>query len=229
MFANGHRLIMDRALDELGAGPLNDEYDALLLGNLREDVYKVPFVSRFVLGKGLTHYYKPGSRWGLWPFVPSAPRRTGWLFERAVTLWSAGRPRDGAFWLGRAVHLLSEMAVPVHAQVILHWRGDPFEMYIERHHRELRELPLPAIPDDHATPDALVHRLAVVCQDYPCDRTNNLPGLLAMKLGLLRSHRRDDVVRQVHAMVPIGAAYTVALYRMFLARAGAAVRDRPRA
>ena len=116
MFANGHRLIMDRALDELGDGPLREHYDALLLGNLREDVYKFPFVTRFMLGKGLTHYYKPGSRWGLWPLVPSAPKRTGWLVARGVKLWRAGHRRDGAFWLGRAVHLLSERAVPVLAQ-----------------------------------------------------------------------------------------------------------------
>jgi hypothetical protein len=211
---------MDRALDELGGSPLHEHYDALLLGNLREDVYKFPFVTRFMLGKGLTHYYKPGSRWGLWPLVPSAPTRTGWLVERGVQLWRDGHPRDGAFCLGRAVHLISEMAVPVHAQVVLHWRGDPFELYIERHHRELRRLPLPAIPEGHTTPDDLVHRLAVVCQDYPCDRTNHLPGLIAKLLGLRRPTSADEVVRQVHALVPIGAAYTLALYEMFLARCG---------
>ena len=228
MFANGHKLIMDRALDELGHGPLHEHYDALLLGNLREDVYKFPFVSRFMLGKGLTHYYKPGSRWGLWPLVPSAPRRTGWLVKRGIELWRDGLRRDGAFLLGRAVHLLSEMAVPVHAQVILHWRGDPFEMYTEKHHHELRKLALPEIPDAVATPDELVHELAVECQAYPCDRTNNLPGFIAKKLGLLQSHSSDEVVRQVHVLVPLGAAYTVALYKMFL-DACEPPRDRARA
>jgi hypothetical protein len=210
---------MDRALDELGDGPFSEHYDALLLGNLREDVYKIPFVPRFVLGKGLTHYYKPGSRWGLWPGVPSAPRRTGRLVARGASLWRAGHRRDGAFWLGRAVHLLSEMAVPVHAQVVLHWRGDPFEMYIERNHKQLRRLPLPAIPVA-ASPDQLVHDLAVACQAYPCDRTNNVPGWVAKLLGRARATTDDEVERQVRELVPAGAAYTVALYRMFLSRAG---------
>src|SRR4051812_19461261 len=130
MFANGHRLVMDRALDELRHPALDAEYDALLLGNLREDVYKFPFVTRFMLGKGLTHYYRPGRRWGLFPLVPGAPMRSDWLFDEGVRLYRGGQRRDGVWNLGRAVHLLSEMAAPVHAQIVLHWRGDPFEMYI---------------------------------------------------------------------------------------------------
>jgi hypothetical protein len=221
VFANGHRLIMDRALDELPGSPLHAHYDAMLLGNLREDVYKIPFLPRFVLGKGLTHYYKPGTWWGLAPLIPTAPRRSGWLFKKALRLWRAGRPRDGAFWLGRAVHLLSEMAAPVHAQVILHWRGDPFEMFLERNHAQLRSLPVAEIPVGAATPDELAHRLAVLTQAFPCDRTNNLPGWVGMKLGVWRPHPPEEVERQVRTLVPIGAAYTVALYRMFLERAAA--------
>jgi hypothetical protein len=220
MFANGHRLIMDRALDALPHSALREHYGALLLGNLREDVYKVPLVRAFTLGKGLTHYYRPGSLWGAFPLVPSAPARTERLVARGVREWRDGRPRDGAFWLGRAVHLLSEMAAPVHAQRILHWRGDPFEMYIERNHRELRQLPLPDEPRAES-PRQLVHDLAVYTQRFPCDRTRNLPGYVGWKLGLFRRPSDDEVLAQVRALVPMGAAYTVALYRLFLARAGA--------
>ena len=220
MFANGHRLIMDRALDALPDPVLTRHYGALLLGNLREDVYKLPFVARFTLGKGLTHYYRPGSWFGAFPLVPPAPGRTSRLVDRAVREHLAGKPRDALFWLGRAVHLLSEMAVPVHAQRVLHWRGDPFELYIERHHKNLRALPLPETPRA-TSPAQLVHDLAVYTQAYPCDRTRNLMGFIGWKLGVFQRPSDEVVVAQVHALVPVGAAYVVALYRHFLERVAA--------
>jgi hypothetical protein len=220
MFGNGHRLVMDCALDALDDEEFRRHYDSLLLGNLREDVYKFPFLRRFMLGKGLTHYYRPGRMGGVWFFVPSAPRRTGWLFDRAVRLYRAGRLRDAYFWLGRAVHLLSEMATPVHSSVVLHWYGDPFELYVEAHARELRKLALPSLPAAAAgvrRPEELVHLLALEAQAFPCDRTHNVPGYLAWKLKLLQRHPSEEVVRQVRALIPMGAAFTLALARMFQA------------
>ena len=219
MFANGHKLILDRALDALPGSPLSAQYDAMVLGNLREDVYKLPFLRAFTLGKGLTHYYRPGTPWGVLPFVPSAPTRAGWLFDEGVAAWRAGRQRDGAWHLGRAVHLVGEMAAPVHAQRVLHWRGDGFEMYIERHHAELRKLPLPPPPRAESAPQ-LAHDLAVACQAFPCDRTRNVPGFLGWKLGLLRRPDEAEVIAQARALVPLGAAYTMALCKLFLALAG---------
>jgi hypothetical protein len=216
MFANGHKLVMDMALDAVASDTLTRHYDPLLLGNLREDVYKFPFVTRFMLGKGLTHYYRPGRRWGVFPLVPGAPMRSNWLFDEGVRLYRAGRPRDGVFNLGRVVHLLSEMAAPVHAQIVLHWRGDPLEMYIERHAAALRSLPLPEVPEGARTAGELVHDLAVCTQRFPCDRTTNTQGYLLYRLGLRRRHTEEEAAAQARALIPMGAAYTAALYRLFL-------------
>jgi hypothetical protein len=220
VFTNGHKLIMDMGVDAIAHPWFTEHYDALLLGNLREDVYQLPFLRRFMLGKGLTHYYRPGRRGGAFPFVPAAPTRADWLFQGAVREHRAGNARDAFFTLGRVVHLLSEMVAPVHAQVILHWRGDPFEMYLEARHAELRRLPLPPWPTGQSTAGALVHDLAVFCQRYPCDRTRNVPGFVGWKLGLFRRPGAEEVLAQVHALVPMGAAYTAALYALFLERIG---------
>ena len=67
VFTNGHKLIMDMGVDALPHPLLRRHYDELLLGNMREDVYKFPLVQRFMLGKGLTHYYRPGRRGGTGP------------------------------------------------------------------------------------------------------------------------------------------------------------------
>jgi hypothetical protein len=226
VFANGHKLVMDMALDALdGEGaPLREHYDPLLLGNLREDVYKFPFVVRFMLGKGLTHYYRPGRRWGVFPLVPGAPMRSDWLFDAGVRLYRAGDRRAGVFNLGRVVHLLSEMAAPVHAQIVLHWRGDPMEMYVERNAPALRALPVPPAPPEAErarSAGELVHDLAVHCQRFPCDRTTNTQGYLAYRLGLRRRHTEEEAAGQARALIPVGAAYTAALYRLFLRRAAA--------
>jgi len=216
---------MDLGVDAVPHPLLRRHYDDLLLGNLREDVYKFPLVGRFMLGKGLTHYYRPGRRGGAFRFVPGAPARADWLFTGAVRELRAGRARDAFFTLGRVVHLLSEMVAPVHAQVVLHWRGDGFEMLLEREHRRLRALPLPPWPTHLRSAGALVHALAVFCQRFPCDRTRNLPGYLAYRLGLLRRPSAHTVETQVAALVPAGGAYTAALLALFLDRAGASVLE----
>lgn len=100
---------------------------ALLQGNDAED--------DFVLGPlrlrapGLTHTYRPGSRFGeLW--APSARTQ----LER--WLWRARRAESSeqaAFWLGRACHLLGDMAVPARTRGVWHLFGDPLEAYWEAH------------------------------------------------------------------------------------------------
>jgi hypothetical protein len=206
-------------VDAVGHALLRRHYDELLLGNMREDVYKFPFARRFMLGKGLTHYYRPGRRGGVFRFVPGAPARADWLFDGAVREQRAGRTRDALFTLGRVVHLLSEMVAPVHAQVVLHWRGDGFEMVLEREHQRLRALPLPAWPTHLRTAGALVHELAVFCQRFPCDRTRNVPGYVAYRLGLIERPSADTVEQQVAALVPAGGAYMAALFALFIERA----------
>jgi hypothetical protein len=65
-----------------------------------------------------------------------------------------------------------------------------------------------------------VHRLAVHCQRFPCDRTTNTQGYLAYRLGLRRRQTPGEAEAQARALIPMGAAYTAALYRLFLQRAG---------
>ena len=220
MLANGHKLILDLGVDAIAHPLCTRHYDELLLGNLREDVYKLPFVDRFMLGKGLTHYYRPGRGGGAFPFVPGAPARADRLFDGAVRGFTDGRPRDAFFTLGRVVHVLSEMVSPVHAHVVLHWRGDGFETLLEREHARLRRLPLPPWPRETRTAGALVHELAVACRRFPCDRTRNLSGYLAWRLGLRTRPSPETIEAQAAVLVPLGGAHVAALYALFLERVG---------
>src|SRR5205823_13865129 len=112
LFPNGHKPILDRAIAQPDSPAIEKLYGEILLGCLREDFYKVPLLSRCVRGKGLSHSYRPGTPWGVFIGVPGAPTRADWLFEQAVTEYKAGATRQAFFALGRAVHLVSEMAAP---------------------------------------------------------------------------------------------------------------------
>jgi hypothetical protein len=221
MLANGHKLIMDLGVDAIAHPLFTRHYDELLLGNMREDVYKLPFVDRFMLGKGLTHYDRPGRGGGALLFLPGAPARADRLFDAAVRAWGDRRPRDAFFTLGRVVHILSEMVSPIHAHAVLHWRGDGFEMLLEREHTRLRRLPLPPWPRATRTAGALVHELAVACRRFPCDRTRNLSGYLAWRLGLRARPSPETIESQVAVLVPLGGAFVAALYALFLEQVAA--------
>ena len=225
MLANGHKLLLDMGVDAIAHPLVARHYDELLLGNLREDVYELPFVGRFVLGKGLTHYERPARGGGVLPFVPAAPARAERLFEGALQAWAEGHPRDAFFTLGRVVHILSEMVSPIHAHAVLHWGGDGFEALLERDHARLRRLPLPAWPRVTSSAGGLVHELAVACRRFPCDRTRNLPGYLAWRLGLRARPSSGTIESQAAVLVPLGAAFVAALHALFLERAGVAGAD----
>ena len=193
MFQKGHRLLLESAAAAVADRGLTAQAGALLDGCAREDRYSV----------GLTH------------FGYAAPWRAGRLFAKAVRA-HAKSERDGYWWLGRAAHLVSEMASPAHAQGSFHWYGEPFELYLEEHCDELAALePAAVAPADAAS---LARGLANHARTFFADRTRNLPGFVAHRLGLLRRPTADEVREQAQALVPLGAGYTAALYRSFLAR-----------
>jgi hypothetical protein len=143
---------------------------ALLQGNQAED--------DFVLGPvrlrapGLTHTYRPGSRFGeLW--APSARTQLQRWLARAR---QAPSPERAAFWLGRACHLLGDMAVPARTRGVWHLFGDPLEAFWEAHEdlSSLLPVPLPAT-EGSAPTDALQHveRLALFSSSFLADTTRS--------------------------------------------------------
>jgi hypothetical protein len=192
VFRSGHRLLLEKAAAAVAHPLLDAHAGALVEGCFREDEYSI----------GLTH------------FAYAAPWRAGRLFARAVR-GHASSAREGFWWLGRAAHLVSEMASPAHAQGSFHWYGDAFELYLEQHCDELRGLPVADVPPDGA--EALARGLALEARRHHADRTRNLPGYLAYRLGLRRRPTEAEVLAQVRELVPLGAGYTAALFRRFLA------------
>jgi hypothetical protein len=186
VFQKGHRLLIELAAAAVGDARL--DVPALLDGCFREDRFSI----------GFTH------------FAYAAPWRAQRLYARAVR----ERSRAGFYWLGRAAHLVGEMAAPAHAQSSYHWYGEPFELYVESHAGELRALRAADVAPADAR--SLARGLAERAQQVYADRTRNVPGYIAYKLGLRRRPTDAEVEEQARALVPLGAGYTAALFARFL-------------
>ncbi len=199
MLPNGLMVTLELAL---GADADPAVLTALTLGMFREDVVMLPGLA--LPSPSFGHIY------------PRSRARCTTLFTRAVHSARTRGPLAGAFDLGRAVHVLTDMACPAHALAIAHYLHDPFERWVERHAAELAELPVPALPEGVAVaaaatsaPAALVDSLAAAARRHGVDRTQ-LPFTPPRRRAGARVGPAE-LARQAHELVPLAAAHVRAL------------------
>ncbi len=209
MLPNGLMVTLELAL---GADAEPGLLTALTLGMFREDVVMLPGIA--LPSPSFGHIY------------PRSRARCGRLFARAVATARVRGRLAGAFDLGRAVHVLTDMACPAHALAVAHYLHDPFERWVESHAAELAELPVPALPDGVAVaaavtgaPAALVDSLAGAARRHAVDRTQ-LPFTPVRRRRGARVGPAD-LARQAHELIPLAAAHVRAL---LAAHAGALAR-----
>src|SRR6185369_1367992 len=136
-----------------------------------------------------------------------------------------GRDAAAFVTLGRACHVLTDMACPVHVHRVIH-QEDPFEWYVEVHAAELGAAPAPAASLPAArSPAELVASLAAVARTCAPDRTRNAWGRLLRRLGLRRAVPAREVASQARLLIPAAGAHVDALLAMFLEERAAAARE----
>jgi hypothetical protein len=220
MRLNGLLLTIQQAANHLG-DPLIDEYrHVIVLGSLREDVMYLPLVGRVWEHFSFSHFYKPPLPGGILPFVWPGPRfKAQRFFDRGVEHFTAGE-RPAAFLnLGRAAHLLTDMACPVHVHRVVH-DTDMFEWYIESHRPELEALPLPEVPP-MASAAAIIESLARYTAQFRPDKTQNAIGRWLKRRGLSQPVPRREVIEHARTIMPMAAAHLVRMFELFLARVDA--------
>jgi hypothetical protein len=162
---------------------------------------------------GLSHTYKPAApRWGEL-FAPSAKDRMLVCIRRAEAL----RRRDrAAWWIGRACHLLGDMAVPARTRGVWHLSGDPLETFIDaQDEATLAEMASAQSgldwPED---PAAIADLLANASAKLPADTTRTPWGRLAFeRLGRGIRLSAQEVEEQARIVVPLAVEATAALLR----------------
>lgn len=182
----------------------------LLAGHRDEDDLVVFGRWRF-RAAGLSHTYKPAApRWGEL-FAPSAKDRMLVCVRRARSM---KRREQAAWWLGRACHLLGDMAVPARTRGVWHLAGDPLETFLEAQDEaslaELAKTPSgTAWPDD---PAAIADLLANASAKLPADTTRTPWGRATWeRLGRGTKLDAREVEAQARVLVPLAVEATAAL------------------
>ena len=221
MLANGLALVIDRAVAHLPSAEARRYSKALVLGSLREDVARAPGGGGVFEHLSFSHF---GGGWlpgGFLPLLWPGPRfKVRRYFRRALALARAGKRAAAFVTLGRACHVLTDMACPVHVHRVIH-EADPFEWYIEMHAGELCAAPAAAMPDARS-PAALVASLAAITRACAPDRTRNAFGRLLRRLGLRRAVPAREIGRQARLLIPQAAAHVAALIALFLGESACA-------
>lgn len=214
-----HVSLIDAALAPVEHAGLRAHRAAILAGCVDEDRLRIPIVGWRVQAPGLSHTYRPGRSRGELG-APSALTRLERLTAAALTRWRR-EPERAAGLIGRACHLLGDVAVPARTRGVWHPLGDPYERWVDAHLAELAALP-PAPPIAAASLHALVDGLARQAARHPADTTRSPWGALAHRLG-----RRRVIVDaaaaagQARALFPIARAHHVAFVGYVVARLAA--------
>ncbi len=212
----GHRAIVRAAAARAGQDTpaLLDLLDDLLRGNDDEDVHIVPLLGLRLQAVGFTHTHRPGSNRGEL-FAPSARVCCARWVERAQ---QARSRRETAYLLGRACHLMIDIAVPARSRGVWHFYGDPLESWVEEHVEEIAAMepaPLPTSTD----PGALCEALASLSSTFPADTTRSTWGSWRMRLtGQGARVSQDEAGAQARVLVPAAVAHVTALVRGVLRR-----------
>ncbi|HVK54512.1 MAG TPA: hypothetical protein VM532_05720 [Burkholderiales bacterium] len=194
MLPNGLVVTLEMALRSMGASSIRTDATrqaALLLGMFREDVIVLrPF------GLAL-----PSPSFGhLWP---RSKKYCNKRFDIAVKVARAEGPLAGDFQLGRALHVLIDMACPAHAIPIAHYLKDPFERYVDAHASKLSTLSVAEFTVDRsATPGDLVSSLAEAARTLWNQKSDGL-------------EKRVPIAEQARHLIPLAAAHVCAMVALY--------------
>jgi hypothetical protein len=203
MLYHGLCAVVDGALRRLPERAAAHQHrDALMWGILREDVVILPF-GVVLEHLSLTHQTgaAPG---GFVPFlVPSPHQLVRWRWQQARRQRARGEEARAWVTLGRALHLIADLACPAHTSRTVHLR-DPFEGWVEVHGYDLLDAPPTApLPGELSE---LTHALARRSRAHAADGTTSPWGRLLCRLGARAPVPVEQVAVQAAELLPLAMA-----------------------
>lgn len=205
MLPRTHHFIINLALTGASSW-LSTFRQEILQGNDDEDVHIVPLVKWRLRAAGFTHTHVPGGYLGELGF-PSAKRQCNRFMANAR---QEKRPARAAWWLGRACHLLGDVAVPARARRVWHLEGDPLEAWLESNLDRLGDVQIE--PPSVTTTDEMIEEMARVASTFPADTTRTPWGRAAFRwFGLGQTLDESELERQAHVLIPCAVRLTKCL------------------
>jgi hypothetical protein len=215
MLYKGLQIIICAAVRQADIALFTRYCDALILGAVREDIAYLRPQKRIWEHLSFTHF---SGRWlsgGFIPFfTPSAARCAQHYFDHACKLAAQQKIAAAMVQLGRASHLLIDMACPVHVHRVAHWH-DGYEWYIEVHGDDLAMLQA-AIPTAYQSAAEIVEGLARFTRQFPADGTHHHLGRWLKARGWRRSHTHTEIAQQAEQIIPVASAHLAAMYLLFV-------------
>jgi hypothetical protein len=209
MLPKTHHLIINVAIDHAGSWA-HEFRQEILQGNDDEDVHIVPIVKWRLRAAGLTHTHVPNGRFGELG-APSAKRQCLVFLDKAHR---EEKPAQKAWWLGRACHVIADVAVPARAHRIWHIEGDPLEAWIESHCETFANVSVEQ--DEHRAPEEIIEELARIAITFPADTTRTPWGRAAFHwFSRGRELEEPELTRQARVLVPRAMQSTKALLEWF--------------
>lgn len=210
MQPRSHGFLIREGLARSRSGWSPGDLEALLDGHRDEDDLVV--LGRRFRAAGLSHTYKPAApRFGEL-FAPSAKARMLACVRRSR---AEGERRRAAWWLGRACHLLGDMAVPSRTRGVWHLAGDPLESWLDVQADATLAALLRADDGDWpGEPASIAERLARSSAALPADTTRTPWGrFLFERLGRGVRLSNAEVEVQARVLLPLAVEATAALLR----------------
>jgi hypothetical protein len=217
MRINGLQMLVERAADRVDVPMVQRYRRAITLGALREDVTYIPGTPKPFEHLSFSHFWGPDRIGGFIPVWPSARVAADHHFTRAVREYRNGHAAAGFVTLGRAAHLLADMACPVHVHRIVHSAGDGYEWYVEAHVDALAALDVPP-PPTATRASQLIESLARFTHAFPADRTQHPLGRWLVRKKLARSLPQTEIRRAAMAIIPMAIAHMSALLQLYAQR-----------
>jgi zinc dependent phospholipase C len=215
---NGLKLVIDMAVKKVNHPLFNSYQDAIILGSIREDILFVPGLNKIFEHVSLSHFTGKYLRGGFIPLVyPGASFKTKYFFKKSLNRYRQNKKALSMVLLGRASHLIIDMACPVHATRTPHL-DDGYEWVVEKNYLNLSELPF-EIPNHFSTSNDIVKSLARWTQRFEPDRTHHPIGAFLKKIGLRKGLHQKQLADQAEQIIPKAAGHLAALYLLFLKEA----------
>lgn len=222
MIRKTHRYALECALSLLFANSKDNELKEeiirnkkmLFRGALNEDFFCVGKRLLKIRMLGLSHFYNPETKSGFLLNIFSNGKDTGVKrFNKAKKYYIKGDIKNAYYNLGRAVHLLHDLAAPAHAQLLPHYILDRCEIYINKNCDRMKLPRIRIVRFKRA--DDYYHSIAAKVYHFEAEKRLSMAWQVKRLIGLKKRIPKENLREQAEYIFPMAVSYTAGLIEHF--------------